>query len=355
MLSLGKGIEPDLAAVEWFRSLLIDEFDRAHAGFGGGPKSPHVPAMQIAVALAAEEGEILREIAVSTLDSIDTLWDPASGGFYRYASAPDWSTPATEKTLDDNAGVLVLLLDAAVSLDLPACRERAADLVRWVKHALADAADGGFFNSVAAVSHTVDRSMYVDRNAAMIGAFLRASVFFDDPWVRDFALKSLESVVVPGYLPGGGVAHEHSTPHQPGAVRGLLGDQVHVASALIWAHAVTGQLPYSMLAAEVMHFAIRTMWDEQLSCFRDRVEEGVPIHPFGLNCEAACVLDRLATMTGETSYHERAVRILATFSSDYQRHGIFAAPYPLALREVIERHQPPGLTLSHVDWHLDKD
>ena len=36
---------------------------------------------------------------------------------------------------------------------------------------------------------------------------------------------------------------------------GLLTDQVHVTSALIWAHAATGQLPYSMLAAELMQFA----------------------------------------------------------------------------------------------------
>jgi uncharacterized protein YyaL (SSP411 family) len=105
----------------------------------------------------------------------------------------------------------------------------------------------------------------------------------------------------------------------------------------------------------LMHFAIRTMWDEEASCFRDRVEEKAVLHPFGLNCEAACVLDRLTTMTGDTSYHDRAVRILGTFSSDYQGHGIFAAPYPLAVREIIERRPPAGLTLSHVDWHLDKD
>ena len=41
-------------------------------------------------------------------------------------------------------------------------------------------------------------------------------------------------------------------------VRGLLTDQIHVASALIWAHAATGQLPYSMLAAEVVQFAVRS-------------------------------------------------------------------------------------------------
>jgi uncharacterized protein YyaL (SSP411 family) len=219
-----------------------------------------------------------------------------------------------------------------------------------VKHALADEAAGGFFNSQAAVSRSLDRSMYLDRNADMIVAFLRAAALFDDPWLRDFALKSLETVVVPGYVPGGGVAHEYA-----GRVRGLLSDQVRVASAVMWAHLATGQLPYSMLAAELMQFAIRAMWDEQTSCFRDRVEEGSPIWPFALNCEAACVLDRLATMTGDGSHRARAIRILGTLSSEYPRHGIFAAPYALAVREIVERRPPVGLNLSHVDWHLDKD
>ena len=343
------GLAPDTTAVSWFRALLLDQFDRAHGGFGTGPKSPHVPAMQFALALADEEADAaLKDVVDVTLGRIDTLWDSANGGFYRYADAADWSRPATEKTLDDNAAVLHLLLDAAVRLGSEPCRERAADLVRWVKHTLANDAAGGFFNSQAAVSRIVDRAMYADRNADMIGAFIRAAALFDDPWLRDFALKSLEAVVVPGYVPGGGVAHA------PG-VRGLLSDQIRVTSALMWAHLATDQLPYSMLAAELMQFAIRTMWDERASCFRDRVDEDAPLWPFALNCDAACLLDRLAMMTGDASYHDRAVTILATLSPDYQRHEIFAAPYALAIREVIERRGPPGLKLSHVDWHLDKD
>ena len=356
-------LKPDTTAVSWFRALLIDQFDAEHGGFGTGPKSPHVPAMQFAVAIVAEEshadtegGRALREIVEVTLARIDSLWDASRGGFYRYADGRDWSRPATEKTLEDNAAVLALLLDAAMQLDSEPCRERAADLVRWVKQVLApleplaplDNDAGGFFNSVAAVSQVVDRAKYADRNADMIAGFLRASALFDDPWLRDFALKSLETVVVPGYVPGQGVAHAPD-------VRGLLTDQVRMTAALIWTHLVTGQLPYSMLAAEVMQFAIRTMWDETASCFRDRVEPDAPVWPFALNCEAACVLDRLATMTGDAAYHDRAVAILATLAPEYRRHGIFAAPYALAIREVVERRAPHGLKLSHVDWHLDKD
>ena len=79
------------------------------------------------------------------------------------------------------------------------------------------------------------------------------------------------------------------------------------------------------------------------------------VKPFALNCEAACVLDRLASMTGDPSHHERALSILAALAPDYQQHGLFGAPYASAVREVIDRQPPLGLQLSLVDWHLDKD
>jgi uncharacterized protein YyaL (SSP411 family) len=378
-------LQPDQDAIAWFRTVLVDEYDAIHGGFGTGPKSPHVPAMRLAMALADEQHDAtLRQIVEVTLGAINELWDPVDGGFYRYADEADWSRPSTEKTLEDNAALLTLLLDASVRLNSGDFRERTADLISWVRRTLANE-DGGFFNGQAAVSRAVDRAMYVDSNADMIGAFMRASALLDDSSLRDFALKSLETVVVPGYVPGQGVAHEHAhtyvgrallgplldskapgpegpglRTHGPGlrtggSIRGLLGDQIRVTSALLWAHQITGQLPYSMLAAEVMLYAIRAMWDNQAMCFRDREDTEAPLWPFGLNCEAACQLDRLSVVTGDRAFRDRAVRILGTFAQSYRSHGLFAGPYALAIREVMEGRRIPDLKLSPVDWHLDED
>jgi uncharacterized protein YyaL (SSP411 family) len=193
--------------------------------------------------------------------------------------------------------------------------------------------------------------MYVDKNAMMAGAFIRAAALFDDIWLRDFALKSLEAVIVPAYKPGDGVAHVAAANGDHG-VRGLLTDQIHVASALIWAHAATGQLPYSMLAAEVLQFAIRTMWDEAAGSFRDRVAEHDPVVPFELNCHAACVLDRVGVLTGDDAYQHRARTILHALASDYHGHDLFGAAYAIAAREIFDRRPPAGLELSPVDWQL---
>lgn len=345
----GDPLQPDRDPIAHFRSLLIERFDLVHGGFGSSPKLPHPYALLFALSLAGDGDSELANIAEVTLQRMTGLWDSAAGGFYRYADAADWSEPGTGKTLDDNAALLHVYVEAAIRLHDPELREQAAAIVRWVKGSMADQSHGGFFNAES--PGATDKTMYVDKNAMMVGAFIRAAALFDDIWLRDFALKSLEAVIVPAYKPGDGVAHVTGADGRD-AVRGLLTDQIHVASALIWAHAATGQLPYSMLAAEVLQFAIRTMWNEETGSFRDRADVDDPMMPFELNCHAACVLDRLGVLTRDGAYQDRARAILQSLAAEYREHDLFGAPYALAVREILDRRPPAGLELSPVDWQL---
>lgn len=348
---LGEGGQPDRDLhpdpVAHFRSLLIARFDPLNGGFGSSPKLPHPQALLFALSLAGDGDSELAGVAAVTLQRMRALWDSDTGGFYRYADAADWSHHGTGKTLDDNAALLHVYVEAALRLRDAEWPEQAAAIVRWVRGGMADETHGGFFNAES--SQRPDKTMYVDKNAMMVGAFIRAAALFDDIWLRDFAVKSLEAVIVPSYKPGEGVAHVTGGRD---AVRGLLTDQIHVASALIWAHAATGQLPYSMLAAEITQFAIRTMWHEATGSFRDRVDADDPVIPFELNCHAACVLDRLGVLTGDAAYQDRARAILHALAPDYLAHDLFGAPYAVAVREVLDRHPPAGLELSPVDWQL---
>ena len=348
---LRAGTPLDRSAIDHLRSLLVEHFDRRHGGFGPAPKVPHPYALLLALSLLRDtEDAGLAALVDLTLDRMGALSDQVDGGFYRYADTEDWSGRSAEKTLEDNAALLHVYVEAALG-GRTACRDRAAAIVRWVRSTMSDEAGGGFYN--VQVSATIDKTMYVDRNAMMVGAFIRAAALFDDIWLRDFALKALEAVVYPMYKPGDGVGHAGPL-HGAGPVRGLLTDQVHVASALIWAHAATGQLPYSMLAAELMQFAVRQMWNDATGNFRDRVDPDDPLIPFELNCHAACVLDRLATLTGDADYHDRARRILRSLAGEYRERDLFGAPFALALREVVERQPPAGLELAHVDWQLPR-
>ena len=64
------------------------------------------------------------------------------------------------------------------------------------------------------------------------------------------------------------------------------------------------------------------------------------------------IKDSIASLTGDQAHHDRAVVILATLGSEYQRHDLFGASYALAIREVVDRRPPAGLALTKVDWNL---
>jgi hypothetical protein len=167
----------------------------------------------------------------------------------------------------------------------------------------------------------------VGEASASIDACLTAAHLADPHTLIPDAIDELERVVGGAYRPGMGVAHAIG-----GAAhgRGGLADQLHAASALLTAFELTGRLPYSMLAEELM----------QLS----RAE--VEAHPdIGLTCQAVRVLCRLAALHDDEAYRKAAViataadyrgdaeRTLERISRDIGAGGRDAAPYGVALGE----------------------
>ena len=87
------------------------------------------------------------------------------------------------------------------------------------------------------------------KGSASVEAVLVASSLFDPQELVPPAIDQLEHVVGGAYQPGAGV-------------RGGLINQVRAASALLTAFEITGRLPYSMLAEELMQTARRTAPDD---------------------------------------------------------------------------------------------
>lgn len=160
------------------------------------------------------------------------------------------------------------------------------------------------------------------------------------------AIDELERIVGGAYRPGDGVAHAAGGA----AARDVrLGDQVRAASALLTAFGLTGRLPYSMLAEELMQFARRTLWDESAGGFFDSpgalVASGPK--PFAANCEAARVLCRIETLHRDEEYLKIAVvadagscvadagRTLASQTPSLRNRGLGAAVYVVALTEWL--------------------
>jgi len=116
-------------------------------------------------------------------------------------------------------------------------------------------------------------------------------------------------------------------------VGGGASDQVRAASALITAYEITGRLPYSMLAEELMQFARQS----------PAADSDLVLH-----CETARVLCRLAALHDDADYRGAAViAVNADYRSDAARiltaqaaRALSASPdeaaiYGLALRELI--------------------
>jgi hypothetical protein len=129
----------------------------------------------------------------------------------------------------------------------------------------------------------------VDETAASVDACLGVLALVDAERIVPLAVDHIERVVGGTYRPGIGVMHAVGDASH---ARGTLADHVLAASALLSAFDITGRLPYSMLAEELM----------QLS--RDEMAAVVSVD---VACGAVGVWCRLAALHGDASYRSAAV------------------------------------------------
>jgi uncharacterized protein len=320
---------------------VLAAYDAVHGGFGSAPKFPHVATVRLALAGATADGPT-GQIVVRSLDAMGWggLFDEAEGGFFHYAAGADWSAPHPTKRLDDQAALIRLYLDAGEALGLTRFIARAADTLGFVQSWLADPEGGWHCARHAGDAARPATPFYADANAAMVSAALHAARVFEengyDEGLRQFALTSLERVLLACYKPGDGVSHYHDGARQG---RGLLADQVAMAGACLDAHDATGLAPYLMMAEELMHYALRELWDDERGAFRDRAADpdepaigllAEPLYPFAGNCAAVTVLRRLAAESGDHDFAARAARTLASLEPLAASQGLLAAHYLLA-------------------------
>src|SRR4051794_24484231 len=320
---------------------IFSSFDDVHGGFGIEPKFPHTAPIHLAMALFRESSDPRwQRIVERTLDAIADggLWDRAGGGFYRYASTRDWQLPHQEKLLETNAALLRAFAEAAIVFGRAIDRDRCAATAAFITTTLRDE-NGGYVGSDA------ERVIYIDANAAAVGALLGAATVLDDSALAREALASFERVTLACYKPAQGIAHYFDGHAR---VRGLLGDQVAVIGALLDAHDVSDDEPYRMMAEELGHFIAREMWDPQAGGFFDR--RGAPedvgllrrrLKPFVENATAAVSLARLSRLDPRKGFPDpaefrvHAEGALHAAGRQLAGQGPLAAHYALARRQLI--------------------
>lgn len=162
-----------------------------------------------------------------------------------------------------------------------------------------------------------------------LGALAAASAMVDDAQLAETVERALPDVI-------DGLEQFVRNVYEPG--EGAMGaschEQLRLASALLAAFDLTGRLPYSMLAEELLQTATRRWWDTGAGAFRAE---------FGANCIAVQLCCRLAMLHRDVDYASRAVvapaarydeqaaLALVSLESHYREHNASAADYGLAL------------------------
>lgn len=172
--------------------------------------------------------------------------------------------------------------------------------------------------------------------AKSVSAALAASAVMDaaaeNARIVARAIDEMERLIGHAYTPGKGLVHEVGTAApSPGS----LGDHAAAASTLLVAYAMTGRLPYAMLADELMQHAVRQWWSD-----------GGWDAPFAEACEASRVLSVLAALYRNDEYRKAAIISDLDYAAMAARavDALAAAPCPpgnaalfgLAVLELLE-------------------
>ncbi|CAA0108071.1 Uncharacterised protein [BD1-7 clade bacterium] len=138
-------------------SALIDriatEFDTVHGGLNGAPKFPKESLMLFLLDAAQKTGDAA---VVSFLDltlktmATSALYDPVSGGFFRYSVDAAWKTPHFEKMLYNQALMVTLYSRAYAVFPDPLYRRVVEQTIDFVERYLSGA--GLYFASMDAVT-----------------------------------------------------------------------------------------------------------------------------------------------------------------------------------------------------------
>lgn len=340
---------------------IASRFDSVHGGFGDAPKFPHSGALRLALLQYHLQGHSAAlTIVKKTLTTMGAagIYDKEEGGFFRYSTTRDWSIPHYEKMCEDNAKLLVNYLEAYQVTGQSSFRDTAKGILEYVNAKLSNRESGGFYGSQDAdevyyklslakrqtrTPPTIDQTIFVNWNAMMVSAYLLASVVLEDRNCHDFALRTIEMLLDTSFNSKTGMGHY--IVEGKSNLSGLLTDQVYMIKCLIDCYQVSAERRFLEYAENLAQFMLDNLWDKNGGFYDKQKETGALgalkflDKPLEENSVAAETLLRLHQLTGKRSYVDAAKKTLDFFASSYQKYGIMASVYGLAVEFYLQPMQ----------------
>ncbi len=350
---------PGKSTVAEILELIRGSFDAEHGGFGAGQKFPSPDAVDFLLArYAREQDPKILHIITTTLDNMAKggLRDRVEGGFFRYATKPDWSEPHYEKMLDVNAGMIRNYADAALVTGREDYVRVVKETIEYVRARLYDAATGAFYGSQDADETyyvkqnrkgmqppAVDKTSYADSSSLMISALVAAYGATGEERSLGMAVKSMEFILAKLF---GEQGVSHYRRGEGSQLKGLLLDNALAGTALLDLYNATGERRYLDSAKKTGRLIVSRYYDAEKKRFRPYLNSALkkPVTAGVLsgmnddlaNYRALGFVSRLEYFGTERTNTKIREAVSATLAASYREHAPAAAAYGNALLWSVE-------------------
>ncbi len=200
----------------------------------------------------------------------------------------------------------------------------------------------------------IDRTLYTGWNAMAVAAYLEAARVLRLKEAWEFALKSLDRLLVQAWDGGSELAHVIAYPDDFAAterVGGNLDDYAFTVNACVDAWLGTGAIEYYHSAMKLATAMIDRFYDRTAGVFLDLPTGGETREKLGAlvarrrplqdaptpagNPVAAAALLRLESLSGRREFREIAEDVLGAFAGIVEHFGLYVGTYALALNRLL--------------------
>lgn len=344
---------------------LLETADPVHGGWGTRHKFPHPEALHFATVRWSQTGDPLTlGLVLRTLRRMQQgeIYDKVEGGFYRYATQPDWSVPHHEKMLDSNAQRLLAYVEAYQALGEESFQVTARGILDWMHATLLDPETRCFKGSQDAdpeYAHKrtleqrraygapdCDPTIFTNWNALAVCSLLKSGIVLGEDRYLDQALATLDFLMENLWDEREGMYHYWDGAYN---LPGMLSDQAYTLQALIQAMHYAGENRYLEPAVRLARVAKEQLQAEDGSFYDMRHDPSargdlrVRNRSILENAVMAEALLRLSHMTRDAFFGQTGRRVLEAFVEDFKRYGHFVAGYGRAVDLVF--HEPVNVTI----------